>query len=141
MKKFVFSNEGFTLLESLTALFICGFISIIMLNMMLVMTSHDDDYKRNIQESLFITQIYRDINTSIKFDIKNGNLELITHEKNVISYEVNDQKITRMVNGKGGQSVMNEFKSAIFINENGMIKVKIDYGKDASENIIAKIIY
>ncbi len=128
--KNVFNNKGFTLLEAMMGMFIMAIISVLILQMMLVVTKNMNTLKNQRQLMLFIMQIQKDLISTKKIEFEeNGDMKLSGYKETFIEYDFSEKKhkILRQKNGKGSEIALYEVKNVNYSNINNLLEMEIDF--------------
>ena len=134
MKRFILSrnSRGFSLVESLLALFINSLVLILLghvfSSLQLIQTTLHSD--KNIEWHLFLNQVENDINT--KTLTKKREHELTFLEKkstDVISYEWRNSEVVRTKNSSGYVPMISKLKSVRYDDKssNQLVGVRINF--------------
>lgn len=118
--------KAFTLIDSLMALCVMS-ILIVILNQMVIVLLNYDDYYQNKELIQFVINSSNDFKESKQIDIKDKNLEFMTYNDNVVTYEYKDNKIYRKVNNKGGEIMLYDIEDIKYIDKNKKIEYQIKF--------------
>jgi competence protein ComGF len=130
-------DEGFTLLESLIALFCIMMIVILFLQTatslrLLIMPNQSF----HLQEwELFLNQLKKEVHNSTSITVQNNKLNMIS-ENNLILIENYNDKIRRRVNGQGHEVMLQNIISSEFEMRDSGIFVKVHHKNGFEEGLI-----
>jgi len=102
---FVFNEKGFLLLEHLIAIVIMGILSITFLALMQVVASHRADQTALTMHEVntLAIRLQNEIRTANDLTASTNQLMAQFEDGNTVSFQIQNNRLTRQVNGRGGE--------------------------------------
>ncbi len=126
-KKFVFNNNGFTLLEALLGLFVMAILVLLIMQATLLLNSIMYDNYNSRQTVLFSIQTNRDIFAAKDIYTTNQQLVIDKYSGDQVTYLEKNNKLIRKVNDKGHEIILNNVDKIYFENYHNYINMEVKF--------------